>query len=170
MIEQERTFLAKHLPDLRACPCEEIIDIFIPADSRHPCLRIRKKGGQMEITKKQPIDGDPSKMREDTIPLTEKEFSVLSQVHGRKTHKKRYRYDSEGHSAEIDVFEGPLAGLVLVDFEFENTEEKQRFTMPDFCLAEVTHEEFVAGEYICGKCYQDIEEKLDSYGYRKIQQ
>ena len=40
--------------------------------------------------------------------------------------------------------------------------------MPNFCLAEVTHEEFLAGGMLCGKSYADIRESLKRLGYTKI--
>lgn len=40
--------------------------------------------------------------------------------------------------------------------------------MPDFCLAEVTEEDFVAGGVICGKSYADIESELARFGYEKL--
>ena len=66
------------------------------------------------------------------------------------------------------MFQGDPAGLVLVDFEFTNEEEKQAFIMPDFCLADVTTEEFIAGGMLCGKSYGDIEKSLFGFGYRGL--
>ncbi len=40
--------------------------------------------------------------------------------------------------------------------------------MPDFCLVEVTQEDFVAGGMLCGKSYEDIKADLDRYGYTKL--
>ena len=70
--------------------------------------------------------------------------------------------------AEIDVFQGESKGLILVDFEFDTNEEKNSFTIPDFCLTEITHEEFIAGGMICGKSYEDIEENLNRFNYKKL--
>jgi len=56
MIEFERIFLAKKLPDnLQNCRSKEIIYIYVPHDSEHPKLCIRKKGDKYEITKKEVI-------------------------------------------------------------------------------------------------------------------
>ena len=62
-----------------------------------------------------------------------------------------------------------LDGLVVVDFEFGTEEEKLAFEMPDFCLVEVTQEEFIAGGMLAGKSYEDIKEKLEEFGYSKHQ-
>ncbi len=169
MIELEKTYLAKYLPfGLNKFRFKEIIDIYIPKSKNHPTLRIRKKGGNYEITKKEPVKDDASEQEEQTIKLTEEEFSGLSGLKGRRTHKIRYYYGYNGKTAEIDVFQGALKGLVIVDFEFESSKEKDSFEMPEFCLADVTHELFLAGGMLCGKSYEDIEEELERFGYKKI--
>jgi CYTH domain-containing protein len=169
MIELEKTYLAKSLPDLSKCKSKEIIDIYIPKDSNHPKLRVRKNGEKYEMTKKEPVhEGDASHQEEQTIILTEKEFSALSRLDGRKTHKIRYYYPCNGRTAEIDVFQDALKGLVLVDFEFESVEDKDAFQMPDFCLADVTQELFLAGGMVCGKSYADIEADLKRFSYNKL--
>ena len=54
MIELEKTYLVKKLPEgLKNCEFKEIIDVYIPASSEHPTLRIRKNGDTYEITKDQ---------------------------------------------------------------------------------------------------------------------
>lgn len=170
MIELEKTYLARYIPEgLRNCDCAEVIDIYIPADSVHPKLRIRKNGKKHEITKKQPVYGnDASHQMEQTIKITEDEFDGLSKIAGKRIHKLRYFYNYNGRTAEIDVFQGPLEGLVLVDFEFKTTEGKDKFDMPDFCLADVTQEEFIAGGMLCGKSYEDIMDNLKKFGYLKL--
>ena len=82
--------------------------------------------------------------------------------------KKRYFAKIEGHDAEVDVFLEDLAGLVLVDFEFSDAEEKNKFKMPKSLLADVTPEEFIAGGMLAGKKYEEIEGKLEEFGYKRI--
>jgi len=170
MIELENRYLAKKLPDgLKNCKFKEIIDIYIPKSDRHPKLRIRKDGDNYEATKKEPIKGDAKLgFNEQTIVLTENEFNDLLQIDGKKVHKVRYYYDYNGRTAQIDVFQGALSGLVIVDFEFETMEEKNSFKMPAFCLADITGEEFTAGGYICGKSYEDLQEVLRRFNYKKL--
>ena len=170
MIELELTYLAKSLPQgLKACRSKEIIDIYIPASSEHPKLRLRKNGDRYEMTKKEPVDdADASHQEEQTIILTETEFEGLSKLEGRKTHKIRYYYDHGGKIAEFDVFQGALKGLVVIDFEFTQPEEKEAFQMPAFCLVDVTQEQFIAGGMICGKTYKDVESHLERLNYKKL--
>ena len=40
--------------------------------------------------------------------------------------------------------------------------------MPDFCLADVTQEVFIAGGMLCGKKYESIRVPLEHLGYKKI--
>ncbi|MCH8945778.1 MAG: hypothetical protein IIA85_02555 [Nanoarchaeota archaeon] len=170
MIELERTYLLKYIPEmLKDCESKEVIDIYIPKTSEHPTLRIRKNGDKYEMTKKEPIEeGDSSRQKEQTIILTEEEFQMLEKLDGKKVHKTRYYYNHWGRIAEVGIFQGPLKGLILVDFEFLTIEEKDSFEMPEFCLVEITQEDFTAGGKICGKSYEDIEENLGRFEYKKL--
>lgn len=171
MIELEKTYLAKYLPKgLKSCPHKKIVDIYIPKEFAHPKIRIRKNGDKYEITKKEPVADDPSHQLEQTIKITDKEFSELEKLPGKKVHKIRYLYPYEGRTAEIDVFQEGLKGLVIVDFEFNSKTKKDSFVMPDFCLADITPNKVTAGGMICGKKYSDIKESLKKYGYKKLNQ
>jgi dUTP pyrophosphatase len=168
-IELERTFLAKYIPEGLG-EFEILEDNFLPRDSRHPVLRLRRRGEKLFMTKKMPIrEGDTSEFIEETIILHPEEYSVLNGVDGKRHSKKRYSYDyAEGVKCEVDVYQGDLRGLVLVDFEFDSVEAKNNFVAPDFCLTEVTDQEFIAGGMLCGKRYGDIEDRLNDLGYRRL--
>ena len=170
MIELEKNYLVKYLPpNLEKCESKEVIDIYLPKEAIHPTLRIRKNGNNYEITKKEPItEEDASSQTEQTIPLKESEFLALSRVDGNRLSKIRYFYPYNNRIGEIGIFQEALSGLVLVDFEFKTPEEKESFKMPEFCLADVTQEEFLAGGMLCGKSYQDIEERLKKLSYSPI--
>lgn len=169
-VELELTYLAKTLPEgLADCPSKLIVDVYYPVTARHPVLRVRQNGDAYQITKKTIIEGtDSSRMREETIHLSAEEFAGLTQNGGKRVAKRRYLYDYQGRTAEIDVFQGDLAGLVLVDFEFTDRTDQQAFTMPDFCLADVTQNEAIAGGMLAGATYQDIAQELTQYGYQPL--
>ncbi len=171
MIEIEKTFLAKYLPtDLKNFPAKEMLDIYVGTEMPHPDLRIRKNGDKYEFTRKSPIsESDVSVQKETTISLSKNEFDDLSFTRGKKIQKTRYLYKlATGEIAEIDVFGGDLSGLVVVDIEFSSENGKNDFSMPDFCLVEVTQEDFIAGGMLAGKKYADIETSLNKFGYQKI--
>lgn len=168
-IEFELTFLLKQLPEgLEKCRNIEIRDFYIPASSEHPKIRIRGIGKIMEITKKEQSDEDFSESEEHTIKLDADEFDALTKLPSKKLFKTRYFFKHLGRECEIDIFHGALEGLALVDFEFKNRDELKRFKMPDFCLADVTQEKFIAGGMLCGKSYEEIESRLNRFGYKKI--
>ncbi len=165
ILELEKTYLVKYLPEnLFNCKSKDIIDLYIPKHIDHSKLRIRK----LEITKKIPLNGDVSSQQEFTIPLLQEEFNVLIEIEWKKIHKTRYYYDYNWFIGEFDIFQWELKWLVLVDFEFENIEQKEKFNIPDFCLSDVTTEDFIAWWMLCWKKYNDIKEKLKLFWYNKI--
>ena len=169
-IEVEKTYLAKYLPEnLQDCAFKEMEDIYLPKEAEHAHLRIRKNGGSFVITKKEPIVGENASMHtEHTIKLTPEEFQSFSDIDGNRISKVRYYYPYQGMMAEIDIFSGKMAGLVLVDFEFSSREEMDKFEMPDFCLADVTEEEFVAGGVICKHSFDSLQDELEKFGYKSL--
>jgi CYTH domain-containing protein len=170
-LELERTFLAKELPkEIEGADFVEIVDTYIPDGPGHAELRLRKKGDKYAITKKTPMTDDGSEMMEHTIVLNKAEYEALYGCSKKRVVKKRYFAKIEGHDAEVDVFLEDLAGLVLVDFEFSDVEEKNKFKMPKSLLADVTPEEFIAGGMLAGKKYEEIEGKLKEFGYKRIKE
>lgn len=170
MEELELTYLVKYIPKgVLESPSKKIVDHYIPVEIEHPVLRLRKSGEKMELTKKEPMKAnDFSHYLEQTIPLGVEEYEAIAKIPAKKISKNRYYYPYEGRTAEFDVFEENLEGLILVDVEFESIEEKKNFKMPEFCLADVTQEKFVAGGKLAGKKFEDIEKELSDWGYKII--
>jgi CYTH domain-containing protein len=166
-LEVELSYLAALIPpDLENCEHKDLFDMYFPANIEHPKLRIRQKGDSYELTKKtQTNSNDAGVQHEENIELTADEFAALAKSDGRKLVKKRYRMPYKGLVAEIDIFTGPLKGLVVIEFEFKTLEEKSDFVKPDFCLADVTQENFIAGGFLAGKSYSDISFYLARFGY-----
>lgn len=168
-IELEKTYLAKYIPsDIGTCKSKEIVDLYFPKDEYHPTLRLRNCNGKMELTKKTMVGNDASHQIEETIRLDPDEFQVLNGLPGKRLHKRRYYYPYQNFVTEIGVFLDDLAGLVLVDVEFTSLEAKNAFAMPDFCLADVTEEEWAAGGVLSGKAYTELETILEKYQYQKL--
>lgn len=170
-IELERTFLAKCIPrNIYGCPFIVIEDKYIPAKEKHPILRIRRKGNKFVITKKyRKVPEDPSTMVEETIILNEREYKALSQLENKGFAKQRFMYTYKpDHMCEFDIYQDALKGLVVIDFEFQTQEEKESFAPPDFCLVEITAQEFLAGGMLCGKKYEDLEPELIKLEYKKL--
>lgn len=160
MIEREKTYLSLILPDdIDKSKHKDMLDIYV-WDPHHPELRIRKRWQKYEITKKKPVDNDPSIQQEKTIPLTLDEYNELAQIPGRRIEKRRYRYLYNWQELEIDVFQWDLTWLILVDAEFENNKDMQAFEMPDFCERDVTQDKRVAWGMLAGKSFAEIKQNL----------
>jgi CYTH domain-containing protein len=168
-MEFEKTYLAKYLPqDLKAFPHKEIIDIYFPAEVHHPTLRIRMSGDKYQITKKWPMGDDHSQHLEHNADITKEEFESLAKASNRRLHKMRYYYPIGEGTAEVDVFFEQLEGLVVVDVEFNSADELSHSIMPEFCLVDVTQDEWLAGGVLSGLTYSDIESTLTKYNYQKL--
>lgn len=165
--EIETTYLANSLPKgLQDLEGRTLVDIYFPANAVHPHLRIRQKGSSYTLTKKTQVNtGDASTQTEENIELTKDEFDALAAGNGKTVAKVRYELPIGEHIAEIDVFTGDLEGLVLVDVEFNSAAERDKFIKPDFCGADVTQEDFIAGGMLAGKKFADIEGDLRRVGY-----
>ncbi|MCK4775209.1 MAG: hypothetical protein KAT30_10505, partial [Candidatus Krumholzibacteria bacterium] len=132
-------------------------------------LRIRKNGDSCKITKKEPTGDDLSILKESTTPLTKEEYDELTaSIKGKRFRKIRYFYKEDGVTFEIDVYKDALEGFVVVDAEFPEGIGMNDLKMPAWCLADVSQEEFVAGGYVAGRSYKDIEKELARYNYRKL--
>lgn len=169
-IEIEKTYLASKLPhDFKKFKSKEIIDIYLPKNSQHAKLRIRKSGDSYVITKKYLVNKKTaSKQIEENIIIDEAEFKSLEGVNGNKIKKIRYYYYYLDKCFEIDVFLDKLKGLVLVDVEFSSEREMHNFSMPDFCLVDVTEEEMIAGGVLSQHSYSSLSNFLNRFGYKKL--
>ena len=169
-IELEKTYLCPTVPnELITGEPMRMVDIYIPEDAAHPNLRLRQKGHYYEITKKTRIDNDPSRQLEETIGLTKEEFDALATSSHRKVEKIRAPLFYNGHAGELDVFIGEHEGLILVDFEFGNEHEQAAFLQPDFCSADVTTEDVIAGGIISGLRRDELFRVLrDKYDYGQV--
>jgi len=176
-LERELTFLLDELPaDLDKFPSKIIEDNYIPANAKHPIIRIRRNGDELMITKKYPIDsvdggihGDSSRQIEHTIDLTRAEYDFLNQLGGKRFKKRRFYYQIDDQTAEVDVYLDKLAGLVTIDFEFDSDAAMEEFKKPAFVGVDVGQEAMLAGGRLAGKSYADIgAELLQKYNYTPV--
>ena len=78
---------------------------------------------------------------EYNLPLTEEAYAHLkAKADGNVISKRRYLIPLGGSlTAELDVFSGRFAGLMLAEVEFASEEEANRFCPPDWFGREVTY-------------------------------
>lgn len=134
-MEIERKYLVKQLPEsLDAYPCRILEQGYLNVS---PVVRIRRDNDKYELTYK---SGGLMARQEYNLPLTQEAYEHLrTKIDGRLIRKRRYMLPiSQGLTAELDIFEGDLAPLLLVEVEFRTEAEALSFSPPSWFGEDVT--------------------------------
>ena len=135
-MEIERKFLISHLPDdLDDYPYHLIEQAYLCTS---PVVRIRRQDNDYILTYK----GSGMMSREEyNLPLTPEAYQhLLAKADGTILTKKRYLIPlNEKLTAELDVFEQELSGLLLVEVEFDTVEDANSFVPPAWFGEDVTN-------------------------------
>ena len=125
--EIERKFLVETAPEgYESYPFHMIEQAYLCTE---PVVRVRREDSEYYLTYK----GKGFLAREEyNLPLNEEAYYHLREkADGLIISKKRYRIPyNEKLTIELDVFEAPLAPLVLAEVEFESIKEANAFTPP----------------------------------------
>ena len=136
-MEIERKFTINKLPDnLDQYPCLTLEQAYL---NTAPVVRVRRENDDFYLTYK----GKGFLAREEyNLPLNEEAYYHLREkADGLIISKKRYRIPyNEKLTIELDIFEAPLAPLVLAEVEFESVEEARAFTPPAWFEKDVTED------------------------------
>lgn len=139
-MEIERKYLVRQLPEnLSDYPSQKIAQGYL---NTRPVVRIRRSNDDYYLTYK----GFGLIARDEyNLPLTPEAYEhLLPKIDGLLIQKTRYLIPiSETLTAELDVFEGALAPLLLVEVEFETIEDANSFIPPDWFGEDVS----TSGEY-----------------------
>ena len=162
-IERERRFLLAHFPDkANVVRNRRIFDNYIEGTS----LRLREQHyddglSTFKLTQKLPARGDCAQQGFITsFYLTQEEFRVLAQLPARKLTKTRFSVPPLG----IDVFDGPLQGLIIAEAEFDSAGAAEAFTVPAFVAREVSDDDRFTGGQLVRASRQDVQAWLSEYG------
>ena len=135
-MEIERKFLVKELPEnMDSYEQKHIAQGYM---CTNPVVRIRRSNDDYFLTYK----GRGKMVREEhEFPLTAEAFEhMLPKIDGILIDKVRYLIPLEdGHTAELDIFQGVLAPLRLVEVEFASVEEAEAFVAPHWFGDDVTN-------------------------------
>lgn len=136
-MEIERKFLTKEIPfSLDGFACKELKQSYL---SFMPTIRIRKSDDAYILT----IKGSGHISREEhELFITKEEYErLLAKAEGVEICKKRYLIPLDnGLTAELDVYEGDLAGLYTTEVEFLTEEDAEGFVPPTWFGADVSKE------------------------------
>lgn len=144
-MEIERKFLPKTLPEeLNQYKCHKIEQAYL---NTAPVIRIRKQDDEYFLTYK---GGGMMAREEYNLTLNEKSYyHLLEKADGNIITKTRFLIPiHDGLTAELDVFEGRFAGMLLVEVEFDSIEQANNFTPPDWFGKDVTHEKKYHNSYL----------------------
>ena len=136
--EIERKFLVATLPDsLDQLPHERIAQGYLSIDPSGAEVRLRRRGYHTLLTVK---SGRGLARAEEELLIDGPRFERLwAGTSGRRIEKTRYRQPlGDGLTAEIDLFEGGLAGFVMAEVEFPSLEAAAAFRPPSWLRPEVT--------------------------------
>jgi CYTH domain-containing protein len=164
-VERQRHFLLRELPaglDLKG-EHAQITDNYITGTR----LRLRKSRWvttnewTLKLSQKYtPAPPDFSRSLVTSIYLNEYEYETLSVFEGNELRKNRYPFEHEGRRYSVDVFLGPLRGLILAETDFDTDEESEAFAPPPFAFLEVTRDEMFTGARLAGLTAEDIRREL----------
>ena len=136
MIEIERRFLVEHLPDELPTPIR-IEQAYLVTEPLS--VRVRRKDDARILTIKA---GSGLARTEIERDLTDEEFAALwSQSTELRIRKRRHELDlGGGRTAELDLFDGDLAGRRIVEVEFPDEDAAAAFEPPAWFGTEVTED------------------------------
>ena len=136
-MEIERKFIPVNLPDdLDQYKHHKIEQAYL---NTAPVVRIRKQDDEYFLTYK---GGGMMSREEYNLPLNETSYQhLLTKADGNIITKTRFLIPiHDGLTAELDIFEGKFAGMLLVEVEFDSVEQANSFTPPEWFGQDVTRD------------------------------
>jgi adenylate cyclase len=137
-MEVERKYLLAARPDgLDGHESGRLEQGYLALDPAGAEVRVRRKGTKHTLTVK---TGAGLARGEEEVALDAADFDRLWPLtEGRRVVKTRYLIPLEGGlTAEVDVFEGALAGLLTAEVEFPDEAAAHAFTAPAWMGDDVT--------------------------------
>ena len=101
-------------------------------------VRIRIRDREAFLTIKGKSQGASRLEFEYPIPLNDAEEMLTNLCHASRVEKTRYLVEHEGHTWEVDIFEGSNQGLIIAEIELKS--EGETFSLPEWVSEEVTHD------------------------------
>ncbi|MCB0865763.1 MAG: CYTH domain-containing protein [Solirubrobacterales bacterium] len=136
--EIERKFLVGDLAEAtsEASRSEPIAQGYLAVDPAGSEVRVRRRGDATVMTVKR---GSGERRDEVEFAIGADEFERLWELtEGRRVSKRRHYVEAGELTYEIDVYEGELAGLAVVEVEFSSGEEAGDFAPPGWFGRELT--------------------------------
>lgn len=142
-IERERRFLLATLPPQidPVAGYQQLDDLYLDG-TRLRLRSVRSPAGvviERKLNQKQQAPtGDAAHRIITSVYLDAAEYAALAALPGLPLAKRRYAHLHEGRAFGIDVFGGPLTGLLLAEIELDSEAELRALPLPAFAHCEVT--------------------------------
>ena len=139
--EIERKFLVVDPPpDLERHPHSHVQQGYVAIDPAGVEVRIRRRDEQTVLTIKR---GSGRSRAEEEMEIGDERFGRLwGLTQGRRVDKTRYEIPADGGlTIELDVYHGPLDGLMTAEVEFGSEAQADAFSAPDWFGRDVTGED-----------------------------
>jgi CYTH domain-containing protein len=136
MIEIENKYLVKEMPDLSKITPVEIHQGYLCVGADGSEVRLRRKGDKYSLGVKS--EGAEARAQAE-VDLNYNQFEPLWPLAQRlDVCKDRYHIPYGEHTIELDVFKGPLQGLVVAEVEFRSEADRASFIPPTWFGRDVT--------------------------------
>jgi adenylate cyclase len=137
-IEIENKYLIDKMPDLSGHNPTVIQQGYLCLGVDGNEVRLRRRGDQYSLGMK----GDGTIARQQAfIDINAEQFATLWPAASKlEISKLRYELPYGDYLIELDVFQGPLQGLVVAEVEFRSEDHKSQFRPPAWFGPDVTHD------------------------------
>lgn len=116
-------------------------------------VRVRIRDGQAFLTLKSSSQGSSRLEFEYLIPVADAEEMLENLCQRPFIDKMRYLIEHEGHTWELDIFEGENKGLIVAEIELSSEEED--FVLPEWVGEEVTEDKRYANSNLIEHPYSE---------------
>ncbi len=164
-VERERRFLLSEPPASSVVVATRRIDDRYLVGTRLRLRRVELPDGgcELKLTQKVPVAGRGAVQGLITNTyLSQAEYDLLASLPAAVLSKTRLSVPPFG----IDVFDGPLRGLVLAEAEFTTDEEAHSLRPPARCVAEVTEDPRFTGGRLVTTPREALLRTLTDHGVR----
>lgn len=153
-MEIEKKYKIRNLPEnYKDFPSKKIEQGYL---CKEPILRIRKSNDDYILTYKSRFGLDSELLQagcvanEVEVPLSREGYEHLKEkVDNHMVYKTRYLVPLEKNlTAELDVFEKHLKGLMIVEVEFPSIDGTSDFTPPDWFGEEISFDDRYKNAYL----------------------
>jgi adenylate cyclase len=147
-VEIERRFLADPAVLTLCRAGVQIRQGYLHTDGKNT-LRVRRAGERAFLTWKGKKQGASRAEFEREISPDTADFLLSLVPPERCLEKTRYAVEHAGMVWDVDVFDGPLSGLILAEVELQR--EDQPVPLPPWITREVTHEKRYRNSKLVGR-------------------